>query len=224
MYFFVGIDFSINYPAIVIKNYQEKKLDYLAFFRNNKLSKKHLKIIEILNELEEYHSFNLPERNIIDKTTDYSNKEKIKSFDCNKISQFIPLVLSLYLNEVKSKNINIAIEGFSFASRGSANNELIGYQYVLRNEFIKRGWNFEVFAPMTIKKTAGKGNFNKNEMIEAFLNNTTNDEELTKSNLIKKIKENEKFFKTKTKWQKPVEDIIDAYWVMRHNELLQQKL
>lgn len=117
------------------------------------------------------------------------------------------------------------IEGFSFASTGNRLAQISGYQWVLRWELHKMGMTTEkfwIFSPMTVKATAGKGNFKKEEMIAAFIN--SEDTDLQKTGLWKALKNQPSLFQTKRgAWVKPIDDIIDSYWVLKttqaHREL-----
>ena len=110
-----------------------------------------------------------------------------------------------------------AIEGFSFASTGNRLAQISGYQWVLRWELIKGGLDidsFYIYSPMTVKATAGKGNFKKEQMIEAFI--ASDDERLRKTLLWQSLSQSPETFQTKTgKWVKPIDDLCDAYWVLR---------
>jgi hypothetical protein len=67
---------------------------------------------------------------------------------------------------------------------------------------------------MTVKSTAGKGNFKKEQMIEAFI--ASDDERLRKTLLWQSLSQSPETFQTKTgKWVKPIDDLCDAYWVLR---------
>ena len=122
-----------------------------------------------------------------------------------------------------------AIEGFSFGSTGNRLAQISGYQWVLRWEFrniIKETKDFWIFSPMTIKAVAGKGNFKKEQMIDAFIQ--SDDPILQKTGLWKALNSNPEMFQTKRgNWLKPIDDIIDAYWVLRtlelHRELQKEK-
>ena len=71
-----------------------------------------------------------------------------------------------------------------------------------------------IFAPMTVKATAGKGNFKKEDMITAFL--ASEDASLRETGLWKALTTDPASFQNKKgAWMKPIDDIIDAYWVLR---------
>ena len=65
-------------------------------------------------------------------------------------------------------------------------------------------------APTTIKKFAGKGNMNKSQLFESFLENRIEDENLEKSPLYAWIKQQE-FGK---KIPKPLDDLVDAFFLV----------
>lgn len=112
------------------------------------------------------------------------------------------------------------IEGFSFASTGNRLAQISGYQWVLRWEMLKAGIppeRFWIFSPMTVKATAGKGNYNKDEMIAAFL--ASDDLALQQSGLWSALTHHPGLFQNKKGgWLKPVDDLIDAYFVLKTTE------
>jgi len=116
-------------------------------------------------------------------------------------------------------DIKIGIEGISFASPGNTKVQYAGYHYVLRLLLtivlpIKYDAVY-VYAPNTVKKTAGKGNFKKDQMIEAFINSDA--VELQNCPLRNGlIKTPELYQSPKAKhWMKPLDDIVDSYWTMK---------
>ena len=67
---------------------------------------------------------------------------------------------------------------------------------------------------MTVKATAGKGNLKKEGMIDTFIQH--NNEELQSSGFWKAIHDNPSQFQTKKGvWLKPIDDVVDSYWVLR---------
>ncbi len=117
---------------------------------------------------------------------------------------------------------SFGIEGFSFASTGNRLAQISGYQWVLRWELSKisdgKMW---IFSPMTVKATAGKGNYKKEQMIEAFIQ--SEDSCLQKTGLWQALKSHPTLFQTKRgAWLKPIDDIVDSYWVLRTTELHSQ--
>jgi len=118
------------------------------------------------------------------------------------------------------------IEGFSFGSTGNRLAQIAGYQWALRWEMRNLGMtsdNFWVFSPMTIKALAGNGHFKKEQMIEAFVN--SDDPLLQENPFWLALKNNPEQFQTKRgNWLKPIDDIIDSYWVLRTTELHKELL
>jgi hypothetical protein len=109
------------------------------------------------------------------------------------------------------------IEGFSFASTGNRLAQISGYQWALRWELLTGGLDidkFQVYSPMTVKSTAGKGNYKKEEMIDAFIR--SEDPLLKKNGLQLALKKMPEIFQTKRgAWMKPLDDVVDAYWVLK---------
>jgi len=101
----------------------------------------------------------------------------------------------------KQENVRIMIEGYSMGSKGLVFN-IAENTGVLKQKLWECGYIFEVVPPTTIKKFAtGKGNADKDQMLEAFIKETHIDlkEHLTPDK----------------KLGSPVTDIIDAYYIAR---------
>ena len=136
-------------------------------------------------------------------------KERTFTAECDSLTDSIT-------DSLKDFNGPYAIEGFSFGSTGNRLAQLSGYQHVLRYKMNKifSNENLWIFAPMTVKATAGKGNFNKEKMMEAFMN--CEDPILLNSQFFKALKSRpEEFQNKKGAWVKPIDDIIDSYWVLK---------
>jgi len=179
-----GIDYSINYPSVVIN---DNGLFRFISFERKDLSKKYLFDIE---------------HHIIEKYPDTLE-------DSIRLNKLIIHVLQQYgVGLVK-------IEGFSYMSSGSSYIDLISYQSILRYMLFESGIKLEIYSPKTVKKTAGKGNYNKMEMFDAFLNeNLDNDFYKNVLKFQNEIRKNNKEG-TVTDIKKPYQDLIDAYWVLK---------
>ena len=75
--------------------------------------------------------------------------------------------------------------------------------------------NIQIISPMSVKKTAGKGNYKKREMLEAYLSNTSRDPILKECDIYKYILLNKDSFIKKDNVVEPVCGVIDSYWVRR---------
>lgn len=194
-----GIDFSIKSPAAVVLH----KNKYHFFSWQWKLGKVHeaLKLAGV-NVIvpHDYESFPGDES---------TYKERTFTTECDSLTDSISKTLKKYAGPY-------AIEGFSFGSTGNRLSQLSGYQHVLRYKMnkdftVKNMW---IFAPMTVKATAGKGNFNKEKMLEAFMN--SEDPILLKTPFFQALKSMpEEFQNKKGAFLKPVDDLIDSYWVLK---------
>ena len=198
----IGMDFSIQSPGICIEYLNE--FSFITIQRKIKEDYK-----EILNnsgvfveEIQEKENF---------KGTTITEIERGNSKDALLLSNTIYETIFPYFLE--DHNIKIGIEGLSFMSRGNIISQFSGYHYVLRNTLNKiiPFDNQFLFSPSSIKKLAGKGNFKKDDMINAFLKENDNNNELLRE--IKKTPE--KFQNRNGKWKKPLDDLVDSYWVLK---------
>lgn len=154
----IGIDFSINHIGICI----EKNNEYsFTIFIGEKCTKKYDIICKApINSI-------FYERNQIDKSS-YSNEQQTKLEDAINIAKMV----CDYLENVIDEECEIHLEGFSYNSKSNNNLDLVLYGSILRF-FISSGCfgHLKIISPTEAKKTlSGKGNANKQQMVEAFMN------------------------------------------------------
>lgn len=212
----VGIDFSLNSPSITIKYVWEGEEHYqfCSFFNTDgrewlmkdiKAFKNH----KALNNNTDVYMMPY-ERKIT--ASDYTEKESQKIADAQQLSQLIVNYIKAFINETNLKltNIKVAIEGFSYGSKGAAYNDLIMYNSFLRKELLTltSANNIFVFSPKHAKKLAGNGNADKIYMINAFVENKLKDSLIEKTDLFKYCSSLD------MKNLKPVDDLIDSYFIL----------
>lgn len=212
----VGIDFSLNSPSITIKYVfeNEEHYQFCSFFNTDgrewlmkdiKAFKNH----KALNNNTDVYMMPY-ERKIT--ASDYTEKESQKIADAQQLSQLIVNYIKSFINETNLKltNIKVAIEGFSYGSKGAAYNDLIMYNSFLRKELLTltSADNIFVFSPKHAKKLAGNGNADKIYMINAFVENKLKDSLIEKTDLFKYCSSLD------MKNLKPVDDLIDSYFIL----------
>jgi len=216
----IGIDYSLKSPAVTII---DSKGDYhfLCFPRTDVIKsivEKYLVACDVYVKV-------LDKEPTLAKKATLAERERSSLIDANKqISDIVSSIHSHHseyiwdISNPEDLKYNVGIEGFSFASTGNRLAQISGYQWVLRYMLFQSGKlkpeNLHVYAPMTVKATAGKGNYKKDDMIAAFLNST--DPHLIKSPFWKTMHSNPEFFQNKKGgWEKPIDDIIDSFWVLQ---------
>ena len=217
---FVGIDYSINSPGICILN--EEGIHFGTLARNGVCSKD---FKETLNKLN-VHTWDYPKYKAISNST-----IDAQGFTKDSIMQANALVdMCTSINQGKDdiqKNV-VIFEGFSFGSKGNRLAQLAGYQYVARTYMIANLSQYEnlyVYAPQTIKSVAGaaKKGQGKGSMIQRFIEHEDKLPGLEDHPFYQEVAKNyESMLRkepTKRKpigdWIKPVDDIIDAYWILK---------
>jgi len=207
----IGIDFSINSPGMCIL--RNNDYNFFGGYRENKKLRKKEQLFfnkAISNEIPKFEIFKIPEL-VVEEN--YFQQEIINLKDAANLAKLVVNIID-NLNIDKKASI-IGIEGFSYNSQGAFVSKMYGYGYILRYILYERGYNFKIVSPTSVKKTAGKGSFKKEQMIEAFLNNNLNDNILNLNNLYNQIINNIEIFKDNKTFYKPLEDVIDAYWILK---------
>jgi Holliday junction resolvasome RuvABC endonuclease subunit len=200
----VGIDYSLNHTSVNIL--YDNEILYYSIDRNKGYTKFQNKLVEELKKFKNYKHYSLGP---IETSTDYSLSELNKVKSAN-------IIIDNILDILKDFEINkIGIEGISFASKGATSKDIAGHHYILRKELMKLTENIQIISPMSVKKTAGKGNYKKREMLEAYLSNTSRDPILKECDIYKYILLNKDYFIKKDNVVEPVCGVIDSYWVRR---------
>jgi hypothetical protein len=212
----LGIDFSLTSTAVTLKNSTEYV--FYTFARENAVKS------DVTTSLKtagvEVHL--VPAEAPLPKKATIAERERSSLEDAH-------ILINKIVEQFKYLHDPITaygIEGFSFGSTGNRLAQIAGYQWALRWEMRSIGMtssNLWVFSPMTVKATAGKGNFKKEQMIEAFINS---DDPLLQGNLFwLALKNNPEQFQTKKgNWLKPIDDVVDSYWVLKTTELNKELL
>lgn len=208
----IGIDYSLNSPAVCIED--EHSIQFMSFFNADGLEWKREKLLKkfyyhnILSDIIPMFAYN---RNT-DKST-YQSEQVSKMRDAEMVSDMITEKLTRYM----SGDCVVSLEGFAFQSQGAAFIDLIMFNSFLRKDIIRMfGYDkLMIVAPTSAKKLAGKGNANKDYMINAFIENKLGDEKLAASDFYKYVANNELDYKN----IKPIDDLVDAYWILKSQSL-----
>lgn len=206
---YIGIDYSINSPGIVLFKESEKKYQWYGYYKPGKCTKKEERYLEELNQFDNVH-INVQQKFEIDKN-DYSKGE----FDKFKrgVTQSNWIWTNIIFNNISTSHpddVSVAFEGFSYGS--STNNiiDIIISTTLLKRHFDDKGIKIETYAPTAIKKFAGKGNMGKLEVFKKFKQNILNDDILKQDPLWNWIVQN---IEVEKKVPSVIDDLIDAYFV-----------
>lgn len=194
-----GIDFSINHPSVCVYDTITKECSFYIFPKEKTKGHGNLSDTEV---------------NIIDiQRFDVANG--LSTTDRERLSTVNAIILSQSIIENLPDDIEaIAIENLAFSASSNRLAEIAGYQYILRERLMNKygSTNLYFFAAMSVKARAGSGKFDKNQMIERFL-----DKEFTGINLKiqDKLQAEIQFFKKTKNWIKPIDDIADSFWIAK---------
>lgn len=219
--FLIGIDFSLNSPSITMKfkHNNNEQYKFCSFFNSDGKDWKVKDLKSYKNHKTIGNDVNNKDVYMIDYTrnitaTDYTEKESKKIADAQFLSQLIVDFIKSFINEnrIEYLNIKIAIEGFSYGSKGAAYNDLIMYNSFLRKELLTltSADNICVFSPKHAKKLAGNGNADKEYMINAFIENKLKDDLIEKTYLYEYCSSI-----LDIKNLKPVDDLVDSYFILK---------
>lgn len=205
----IAIDFSIISPAVCI--YKDGEYSFISFFDDYGKDWKggKIKMFSYHRQLSEIMELN-PYTRHIDKK-DYREEQRTKMIAAkmiaNKISERLKEI-------VGDEEVIIGLEGFSYGSISSSTLDLALFNSFLRIKLLEDfGENCLVIISPTEgkKRLSGKGNAKKEDMIQAFIENRTQDPDIEKCPFWKFCKENELDYNN----IKPIDDICDSYSILR---------
>lgn len=207
----IGIDFSLNSPAACIQDH-DGSYRFISFFNyGDRLweTEKTPKAFALHKELSHNIIMTFPYfRNVINK--DFLYREREKLIDGKNIAE---LIVNVLVSMYGTSNIKIALEGFSYGSTGNSFIDIVQYNTFLRSMLLNAygADNIYIFQPSHVKKIAGKGNANKHYMIKAFQNDVFDDKDLRLSKLWQWCVDKD----YSEKIPKPIDDIVDAYFILQ---------
>jgi len=207
--FFVGIDFSINSPAVCVFNTHEETYQFFSFVNDGGRSANK----PLPPGMGLYQ--NLPGV-VIERYSRHKGSKIYEEDQLQKIEDAEDIVCMIgNLFNFNGQSVCYGLEGFSYGSKGNSFIDLIMFNSMLRYAIWKNlepGDEFKIMTPSYIKKNAGKGNANKNQMLSYFLDSkeaSLQENDFWKfcsaqsSSLIDK---NEKVIK-------PIDDLVDSYFI-----------
>jgi len=207
----IGIDFSLNSPAVCIKKH-DGSYQFISFFNFGNReweSKKILKAFQAHRDLSDMTAIIAIPYNRQVKSKDFLENQREKLIDGKSIAELIVhYIVYLY----GTSNVKVALEGFSYGSKGNSFIDIIQYNTFLRSMLLDvfGAKNIYIVQPSHVKKLAGKGNANKHAMAKSFQDDVLVDPNLRKTKLWNWCKE--KDFSEKI--PKPIDDLIDSYFVV----------
>lgn len=205
---YIAIDFSLNSPGICLYNDKSKMYKFIAYIKAKTGTKKEQELQKELALLKDVTIVTQP---------NFTNEEKFSGSELAKVKRYDKMaddIINLIIQEsFQGDSFTIAFEGTSYGSKMGTNNmvDMAAGAAILKLKMLKtlQPENLLTVAPTSIKKFAGKGNMNKSQIFEAFVNNSINDKSLLKSQFYQKICELE----CGAKIPKPVDDLVDAFFL-----------
>lgn len=214
---YTGIDFSLNSPGVCTQLHNGKYIFITLFNYGNRIwdeeGRKVPKAFSIHKELiDDETILGFPYYRQVNNK-DFLLREREKMRDGKNIADLMGnLLVSMYGTD----NHKIALEGFSYGSKGNSFIDIVQYNTFLRNEILEKYGEdkISIYQPSHVKKLAGKGNANKHYMVKAFQDDVFNDKDLRNTKLWKWTQG--KDFTEKI--PKPIDDLVDAYFILNANK------
>lgn len=224
--YFIGIDPSLNSTSVTINgnclNYAPHNIVYT---KKNELKKWY----NFFKNIITYRTFHKPIFN--KKSHNISETQKLKMFD-----DVCDLIIFDIVEKTKNspEKTHICIEGYSYSSSSGPLIDLVTFATILKYKlyYLYNYKHISVIPPKSLKKFAGKltykkvienrkemyrnkldipsGNFNKKDLLNSLIDNTTLNYAFTDF-----LKQNKKI-QLQKKVPKPLEDCVDSFLLYKH--------
>lgn len=199
----IGIDYSITSPAITV--FDGRHYTFISLFDVDVKDWRNSKKYAVHNDIQDFVPI-YPFSRSVDKTT-YQTEQRSKTINAEQLATLTTHTVRFACGY---GDVRIALEGFSYASKGMSFIDLVMYQSVLRVRLMEEFGidSIHVFSPTEAKKLAGKGNYGKEQMVEAFGRNVLNDGILAAHPFHQYVLEN-------GLKGKPIDDLVDSYFLLK---------
>jgi hypothetical protein len=205
---FVTIDFSLNSPGVCV--FDGSSYTFISYLKAKSGSKKEQAIQQEFSKLKGAKLIEQP---------DFSGQTEYSSVEFAKIRRYIKTaddILDMVAEVIDPMDECIfAFEGTSFGSKMGTNNiiDMAAGAAILKLKILE-AFNvktIETVAPSSIKKHAGKGNMNKIQLWEKFIDNTIEDKYILESETHSFCAD--QIGREVKKIPKPFDDLVDAYFL-----------
>lgn len=167
---FIGLDFSLNSPAICIYNTSYKWVSHCTKVETTK------KEIRIQEEVASLEDVDMEFQGSLLKGIDYSSNDNASILNYIRHADKILEMILSNLPGVDFKNtmIHFAFEGYSFNSFTRSDNiiDIVAATTLMKDRIISNGsfinFTVDIVSPTTLKQFAGYGKFDKMDMFDVF--------------------------------------------------------
>lgn len=233
---FIGIDFSLNSVGVVFK--QKENIKYLNILNRYAISaNKTLSTEEVFADNEIIDSITRLEDVIIKPVVRYPvpkakkiglcEWERLHIGNCLMVGKIVYEAMKEITQDymVSTNDIFICLENYSYGSDSDTTIQIVEATMKLKqlifDDLMLCLDHFHIVAGPTLKMWVGKGDYDKYQMFEAYINNVKQDKMLDDDPLRKVLARNPGLYwverKKKGKSYKeiktPISDIIDAYFI-----------
>ena len=173
--FVIGIDFSIQFPAVCISK-DFKSFSWIACVNSN-LTKAHRKLLEDVQlEHPTLEFIFLPPKNLKHDTYSATERAKLENYS-RLVDVLIDRVNQIVLPGLNSQPLIVSIEGIAYGAQGNALIDICQATGMLRKKILDTTLNGHqesvfIFSPGELKNAIGaKGNAGKYDVYQQFKSN-----------------------------------------------------
>jgi len=233
----IGIDYSLKSPAVCIL--KDGKYNWISYPTASD-KKPELKRQEEVGTLKDINLLFQP--NIQSESTYTKNEFAKISHYRDQAHAILDMIAStLTVGELENSTFHIGFEGYSFGSQSNNLIDIIGATTAIKVLLIEtkifKKFTLDVYSPKAIKKLAGYGSYDKGDLFDVFIGEYQFISEKYKEQIAKDKKGNfhldycdsilsGDFHRhcrnltinrdvKKVKIPKPIDDLIDAYFIAR---------
>ena len=210
--FVIGIDFSIQFPAVCISK-DFKSFSWIACVNSN-LTKAHRKLLEDVQlEHPTLEFIFLPPKNLKHDTYSATERAKLENYS-RLVDVLIDRVNQIVLPGLNGQPLIVSIEGIAYGAQGNALIDICQATGMLRKKILDTTLNGHqesvfIFSPGELKNAIGaKGNAGKYDVYQQFKSNPMIADGSSLHQVINKYEDS--ILKDQTV-KSPFMDMIDSY-------------
>lgn len=230
---FVSIDYSLESVGVTLFDVEKKKYHFLSYLNvKKKATSDRANLLFDVSDLSIIQYRRDPIATVKSRADglfgwEQQHMTNVLHYNLELVDHINTVALRLIPN-IKKSEICVLIENYSYSSQSDTLIQLVENTMEVKHHILTTMCyieNFYCIPAPKVKLYVGKGNYDKYDMVTAFLNNIRDDDYIVDSSLYKFLLDNFTTFFLKERIKKgkqfnevlsPISDIVDSYWILRY--------
>lgn len=230
---FVSIDYSLESVGVTLFDVEKKKYHFLSYLNiKKKATADRVNLLFDISDLSIIQYRRDPIASVKSRVDglfgwEQQHMTNVLHYNLELVDHINTVALRLIPN-IKKSEICVLIENYSYSSQSDTLIQLVENTMEVKHHILTTMCyieNFYCIPAPKVKLYVGKGNYDKYDMVTAFLNNIRDDDYIINSPFYRFLSNNFaiSFLKERIKKGKqfnevlsPISDIVDSYWILRY--------